>query len=164
MARKTSTREFKLKVVRAVEAAELRPAQARREYQIAESFLNRWRHEVRLRGEDAFTPLDTPSATTDYEGRIAERERVCGQLAMENAALKKHCSVSSPNPARAYEYLAAGILQLVDPPTLWAAGHQPLVGLCSATHAHAGAARCGVVRCDRADCAGVPGLRLSARN
>lgn len=89
MAKKTYTREFKLKVVRAVESAELRPAQACREYQIAESVLNRWRHEVRLRGEAAFTPLDTPSATTDYEARIAELERVCGQLAVENAALKK---------------------------------------------------------------------------
>ena len=89
MAKKTYTREFKLKVVRAVESGELRPAQACREYQIAESVLNRWRHEVRLRGEDAFTPLDTPSATTDYEARIAELERVCGQLAVENAALKK---------------------------------------------------------------------------
>ena len=44
---------------------------------------------MRLRGENAFTPLDTPSATTDYEARIAELERVCGQLAVENAALKK---------------------------------------------------------------------------
>ena len=89
MAKKTYTREFKLKVVRAVESGELRPAQACREYQIAESVMNRWRHEVRLRGEDAFTPLSTPAATTDYETRIAELERVCGQLAVENAALKK---------------------------------------------------------------------------
>jgi transposase len=89
MVKKTYTREFKLKVVRAVESGELRPAQACREYQIAESVLNRWRHEVRLRGEDAFTPLNTASAATDYETRIAELERVCGQLAVENAALKK---------------------------------------------------------------------------
>jgi transposase len=89
MAKKMYTREFKLKVVRAVESAELRPAQACRDYQIAESVLNRWRHEVRVRGEDAFTPLNTPSTATDYEVRIAELERVCGQLAVENAALKK---------------------------------------------------------------------------
>lgn len=95
MAKKTYTREFKLKVVRAVESGELRPAQACREYQIAESVMNRWHQEVRLRGEDAFTPLDTSSATTDYEMRIAELERVCGQLAVENAAFKKRCSVQS---------------------------------------------------------------------
>ena len=89
MAKKTYTREFKLKVVRAVESGDLRPAQACREYQLAESVLNRWRHEVRLRGDAAFALLDTPTATLDYEQRIAELERVCGQLAVENAALKK---------------------------------------------------------------------------
>jgi transposase-like protein len=36
MAKKTYSREFKLKVVQTVEAGELRPAQACREYQIAE--------------------------------------------------------------------------------------------------------------------------------
>lgn len=89
MAKKTYTRAFKLKVVRAVEEGELRPAQACREYQIAERVLNRWRHDVRLRREAAFTPLETASASTDYEARIAELERVCGQLAVENAALQK---------------------------------------------------------------------------
>lgn len=86
MAKKSSTREFTLKVVRAVESGELRPAQACREYQIAESVLNRWHYEVRLRGEIAFTPLETTTATTDDEAQIAELERVCGQLAVENAA------------------------------------------------------------------------------
>ena len=90
MPKKTYTREFKLQVVQAVESAELRPAQACREYQIAESVLTRWRQEVRFRGPDAaFTLVTTPSATPDYEARIAELERVCGQLAVENAALKK---------------------------------------------------------------------------
>ena len=90
MAKKTYSREFKLKVVQSVESGELRPAQACREYQIAESILTRWRQEARLRGaEVAFTPLSGPSATPDYEARIAELERVCGHLAVENAALKK---------------------------------------------------------------------------
>lgn len=90
MTRRTYSREFKLTVVQAVESGELRPAQACREYQLAESVLNRWRHEVRVRGADAaFTPVESPSAAHDYEARIAELERVCGQLAVENAALKK---------------------------------------------------------------------------
>ena len=90
MAKKTYSREFKLKVVQSVESGELRPAQACREYQIAESILTRWRQEVRLRGAElAFTPLAGPSAPLAYEARIAELERVCGQLAVENAALKK---------------------------------------------------------------------------
>lgn len=88
MTRKHYTREFKLKVVQAVESGELRPAQACREYQLAESVLTRWRHEVRQRGEAAFSPL-VSSPTDVYEQRIAELERVCGQLAIENAALKK---------------------------------------------------------------------------
>jgi len=88
MTRKHYTREFKLKVVQAVESGELRPVQACREYQLAESVLARWRQEVRERGEAAFTPpaVSPPAA---YEQRIAELERVCGQLAIENAALKK---------------------------------------------------------------------------
>ncbi len=90
MPKKRYRREFKLKVVHAVESGELRPAQACREYLIAESVLNRRRHEVRLRGEAAaFTALDVSTAGLDYEARIAELERVCGQLAVENAALKK---------------------------------------------------------------------------
>ncbi len=88
MTRKHYTREFKLKAVQAVKSGELRPAQACREYQLAESVLARWRQEVRERGEAAFTP-PTVSPTDVYEQRIAELERVCGQLAIENAALKK---------------------------------------------------------------------------
>jgi transposase-like protein len=89
MIKKTYTREFKFKVVQSIESGELRPAQACREYQLAESVLSRWRREVRLRGDAAFTQLDGPTVTSDYEQRIAELERVCGQLAVENAALKK---------------------------------------------------------------------------
>jgi transposase-like protein len=88
MTRKHYTREFKLKVVQAVQSGELRPAQACREYPLAESVLTRWRQEVQQRGEAAFTP-PTVSPTDTYEQRIAELERVCGQLAVENAALKK---------------------------------------------------------------------------
>lgn len=88
MTRKQYTREFKLKVVQAVESGELRPAQACREYQLAESVVARWRQEVRERGEAAFTP-PALSPIDAYEQHIAELERVCGQFAIENAALKK---------------------------------------------------------------------------
>src|SRR5262245_47013018 len=88
MTKKRYSREFKLTVVRAVESGELRPAQACREYQLAESVLNRWRQEYRLRADAAFTPME-PTPADEYDQRIAELERVCGQLAIENAALKK---------------------------------------------------------------------------
>ncbi|MBK9715077.1 MAG: hypothetical protein IPO81_27890 [Kouleothrix sp.] len=42
-----------------------------------------------MRGEDAFTPLETPSATTDYAARIADLACMSGQLAVENVAFKK---------------------------------------------------------------------------
>lgn len=127
MPRKTYTREFRLKVVRAVETAELRPAQACREYQIAESVLNRWRHEVQVRGEAAFSLVQTPTTQLDYETRIAELERVCGQLAIENAALKKPCSVLNPTQAHARDDVAASVSNIVRSPAVRSIRREPVV-------------------------------------
>lgn len=81
--------ELKLEVVRLVTSGEKRPAQVCREHGLAESVLSRWRKEYQECGEAAFQPqteVATPEAT-----RIAELEQFCGQLALENAVLKKHC-------------------------------------------------------------------------
>ena len=59
-----------------------------REYQLADSLLTRWRQEYRQRGEAAFTPREG-GQPNGLEARVAELERFCGQLALENAALKK---------------------------------------------------------------------------
>lgn len=85
---RTFSREFKLEAVRQIAEGHKRPAQACREYHLAESLLSRWRHEYELRGDAAFTSREggQPSA---LEARVAELERFCGQLALENAALKK---------------------------------------------------------------------------
>lgn len=85
---RTFTREFKLDIVRQVVSGAKRPAQACREQQLGESVLARWRREYEERGAAAFTPraLDGQAST---EQRMAELERLCGQLALENAALKK---------------------------------------------------------------------------
>jgi transposase len=85
---RTFTREFKLDVVRQVASGAKRPAQACREHQLSASLLAHWRKEYGERGEAAFTPrsLDGQAAS---EQRVAELERLCGQLALENAALKK---------------------------------------------------------------------------
>lgn len=85
---RTFSREFKLEVVRQIAEGLKRPAQACREYQLADSVLSRWRQEYDEGGEAACTPKEggQPSA---LEGRIAELERFCGPLALENAALKK---------------------------------------------------------------------------
>jgi transposase len=81
------SREFKLSVVRQVASGEKRPAQVCREHGIGEALLLRWRREYEARGEAAFAPR-APSETEALARRIAELERVCGQLALENAVLK----------------------------------------------------------------------------
>jgi transposase-like protein len=85
---RTFSREFKLEVVRQLNSGAKRPAQLCREYQLAESVLARWRKEYAERGENAFAPRDISAADT-LEQRIAELERLCGQLTLENAVLKK---------------------------------------------------------------------------
>ena len=88
MQKRQHSREFKLDVVRRVSLGELRPAQACREYGLAESVLSRWRKEYQERGEAAFLPREGEAGTTESQ-RIAELERFCGQLALENQVLKK---------------------------------------------------------------------------
>lgn len=82
------SREFKLAVVRQVASGEHRPAQVCREHGIAEGLLLRWRREYEARGEAAFAPAQV-SETVALERRVSDLERLCGQLALENAVLKK---------------------------------------------------------------------------
>ncbi len=88
---RTHSREFKLMVVRQIAAGEKRPAQICREHDLTESLLLRWRRDYAARGEAAFTPKDL-SGPDALQQRIADLERFCGQLALENAALKKGLS------------------------------------------------------------------------
>jgi transposase len=85
---RTHSREFKLAIVRQVADGEKRPAQICREHHLDESVLLRWRKEFDARGEAAFTPREG-AAPGGLEQRVAELERFCGQLALENAVLKK---------------------------------------------------------------------------
>lgn len=82
---RTHSREFKLDVVRQVARGEKRPAQVCREHGLAESLLLRWRKEYDARGEAAFGPPEDSGSRG--------LERLCGQLALENAALKKGLSL-----------------------------------------------------------------------
>ena len=88
---RTFTREFKLDLVRQIASGAKRPAQVCREHQLGESLLARWRREYEERGEAAFRPRarDGQAVQASAEQRVAELERLCGQLALENAALKK---------------------------------------------------------------------------
>ena len=88
MSKREYSREFKLLVVRQIEKGEKRPVQVCREYGVGNSVLDRWRNEYKARGEEAFTGR-TPSAELTLEARVAELERLCGQLTLENSILKK---------------------------------------------------------------------------
>lgn len=89
---RTFSREFKLAVVRQVVVDEQRPAQVCREHGLAEGLLLRWRREYAERGEAAFGP-PAATSTVALARRVVELERFCGQLALENAALKKGLSM-----------------------------------------------------------------------
>lgn len=94
---RTFSRDFKLDLVRQLASGTKRPAQVCREHNLSDSVLSRWRHEYAARGEAAFTPREASAATapTSQEAKIAELERFCGQLALENAVLKKALQSSS---------------------------------------------------------------------
>src|SRR6266851_9885179 len=79
MQKRVHSREFKLEVVRQIVTGQKRPAQACREYGLAESVLSRWRREYQERGETAFGPTQEEGATSQ-EQRITELEQFCGQL------------------------------------------------------------------------------------
>jgi transposase len=86
--RRTHTREFKLQCCRQVATGVKRPAQLCREHNLSESVLLRWRKEYEACGEAAFTEQQL-SENEALEARIAELERFCGQLSLENQILKK---------------------------------------------------------------------------
>ncbi len=87
MTGRVHSRELKLSIVRQLASGEKRPAQVCREHQLAESVVSRWQREYRERGEAAFSPKSEEAPS--LEARIAELERFCGQLALENTLLKK---------------------------------------------------------------------------
>ena len=93
--RRNHTREFKLQCCRQVATGQKRPAQICREHNLSESVLLRWRKEYDARGETAFTDKQL-SESEALEARIAELERFCGKLALENEILKKGLSRHHP--------------------------------------------------------------------
>ena len=86
--KRNHTRDFKLECCRQVATGQKRPAQICREHNLSESVLLRWRKEYEARGEAAFTEKQV-SGNEALQARIAELERFCGQLSLENQILKK---------------------------------------------------------------------------
>ncbi len=95
---RTFTREFKIDLCRQIQSGQKRPAQLCREHQLTEGLLLRWRREFDQRGEAAFSAKETAevSPTALLEQKVAELERFCGQLSLENALLKKLASAQRP--------------------------------------------------------------------
>ena len=83
--RRTFTRDFKLQVIKEVEAGKLQ-SQVAREYQLSETTISKWRTQYSRYQEKAFAGRG--HSYTD-EARIAELERMVGRLTMENDLLKK---------------------------------------------------------------------------
>lgn len=88
MYRRSHSREFKLLVVQQAANGENRQTQLCREHHLAESLRLRWRRKYKAGSEAAFLPREAMGPEV-LEPRIAEPERFCGQLSMENAVLKK---------------------------------------------------------------------------
>jgi len=88
MSGRVHSRELKMTIVRQLANGEKRPAQICREHNLAPSVVSRWRNEYDQRGEEAFGPPSS-SEPASTEAKIAELERFCGQLALENTLLKK---------------------------------------------------------------------------
>ena len=86
--RRQFSRDFKVQVLREIEAGKTL-AQAAREHQVDAGTLVAWRKQHEQYGEQAFA--GNGHAYT-AEARIAELERLLGQLTMENALLKRALS------------------------------------------------------------------------
>ena len=78
--------EFKFRVVLEVLTGAKRPSEVCREHQICDSVLSRWRKQFLEQGPQIFTQA---SKTSQDDARIAELERVIGQLTLELGAAKK---------------------------------------------------------------------------
>lgn len=88
MRRNHTREEFKLQCVRQIATRQKRPAQLCREHNLAQSVLLKWRREYEARGEAAFTEKQLSEGEA-LEQKVAELERFCGKLALENEILKK---------------------------------------------------------------------------
>lgn len=95
-------RELKFAVVRQVASGERRVAEVCQEHGIDERVLRRWRAEYAALGERAFLPRTAVAPAV--EGRdgcgqgdyVAELERFCGRLVLENERLRRAVEADCP--------------------------------------------------------------------
>jgi transposase len=84
--RRQFTKEFKLQVLREIQAGKS-AAQAAREHQVHPTMIYKWQKQQEQHGEQAFPGNGHTTATA--EAKIAELERLIGQMTVENAFLKR---------------------------------------------------------------------------
>jgi transposase len=83
--RRQFTKEFKLQVIREIEAGKSL-AHASREHQVHPNMLRKWRQQYQSYGDQAFAGN---GHRYTQEAKVADLERLIGQLTVENAFLKK---------------------------------------------------------------------------
>ena len=93
--RRQFTKDFKLQVLREVAAGKTL-AQAAREHSVHPNLIGKWRQQLDKHGDKAFA--GNGQAYTQ-EAKIAELERLIGQLTIENAFLKKVLARWEAKPA-----------------------------------------------------------------
>jgi transposase len=84
--RRQFTKEFKLRALREIETGKS-AAQAAREPQVHPTMIYKWQKQQEKHGESAFPGNGHTTATA--EAKIAELERLIGQMTVENAFLKR---------------------------------------------------------------------------
>ena len=91
LSRAVYSRDLKIATMRALDSGSS-TGEIARKYQLSPKLLERWRGELRAKGESAFPGVGRQGANLpalDEALRIAELERKIGQLTMDNDFLKK---------------------------------------------------------------------------
>lgn len=91
MTKRRHTEEFKREVVRQLQSGEKRLAQVCREHQLDPGLVRDWRKRVAAQGDAAFARNGEGDERRVAEKRIADLERLVGQLTLEREFLKKAC-------------------------------------------------------------------------
>lgn len=109
--------------------------------------------KVRKSREDGANPL---------QARVAELERFCGRLALENEILKKGSPGTSGEAAHNDRAGASGVSRGANQGSVRAVLGEPLLVLRTPDSGAQGPKRCPIQRRHRAGCFGVSGLRISS--
>ena len=81
--------QFRLHVVQQILSGQKSRADLCREYDLAPRVVGRWKAAYLQQGEQAFVQQSPTAQELSEPKRMRELERLCGQLSLENALLKK---------------------------------------------------------------------------